>query len=130
VRDLIGETTTTFVSPLRRIRRHPAPRSARTARAARHARRRSVRLLIAQVDRIELSKNLLRGFHAYDDLLGATRSGGARWCSAFVYHRARSARYLAYRQEVESVVDRLQRASGTDDWQPIIFDTSDNYRVR
>jgi trehalose 6-phosphate synthase len=87
------------------------------------------RRLITRVDRIELSKNIVRGFLAYDELL-------ERWpewreevvFGAFVYpSREGLAEYLAYRNEVESVVRSINDRWGTDDWTPIILDTDDNY---
>ena len=87
------------------------------------------RRLIARVDRIELSKNLLRGFHAFDDLL-ATRP---EWrdkvvFGAFLYpSRETLPEYLAYRQEIESLARYVNERWATPDWEPIALDMSDNY---
>jgi len=87
------------------------------------------RRLIARVDRIELSKNLLRGFHAFDDLLERYE----QWrnevvFAAFCYpSREGLPEYLAYRQELESLVRYLNDKWATDDWTPILFDSSDDY---
>ncbi|MDQ1374931.1 MAG: trehalose 6-phosphate synthase, partial [Actinomycetota bacterium] len=61
------------------------------------------RKLIVRVDRIELSKNLLRGFLAFDDLLrGRPELVDRVVFAAFVYpSREALPEYLAYRQEVE-----------------------------
>jgi trehalose 6-phosphate synthase len=87
------------------------------------------RRLIVRVDRIELSKNLLRGFHAFDDLLERhPRWRGRVLFGAFCYpSREGLPEYLAYRQEVEWLVRRLNEKWSTDDWTPILLDTNDDY---
>lgn len=87
------------------------------------------RQLITRVDRIELSKNIVRGFHAFDDLLERhPRWRGQVVFGAYVYpSREGLAEYLAYRQEVERVAADINARWGTDDWTPILLDTSDNF---
>jgi trehalose 6-phosphate synthase len=87
------------------------------------------RQLIVRVDRIELSKNLLRGFHAFEDLLETRPSlRGNVVLAAFVYpSRETMAEYLAYRQESEALVRRINGRFGTAGWTPILLDTVDNY---
>jgi trehalose 6-phosphate synthase len=87
------------------------------------------RRLIMRTDRIELSKNLLRGFHAFDDLLTAEPQWRGRVIfGAFVYpSRDRLAEYLGYRQEVEAVVEAINAKWATSDWTPILLETADNY---
>ena len=86
-------------------------------------------MVIARVDRIELSKNILRGFHAYDELL-ATQPG---WRERVVFvarlypSREGLAEYLAYRQEVEALVDRINERWARPGWTPILLDTSDDF---
>ena len=87
------------------------------------------RRLLARVDRIELSKNLLRGFWAFDDLL----ERHPEWRSevtfgAFVYpSRQTLPEYLAYHQEVEEVVRRVNERWADGDWTPILLDGDDDY---
>lgn len=87
------------------------------------------RKLIVRVDRIELSKNLLRGFHAFDDLLRTY----PRWreqvvFAAFVYpSREGLAEYLAYRQEVETLIARINATWATASWTPILYDPHDDF---
>ena len=87
------------------------------------------RRLVLRVDRIELSKNLLRGFLAFDDLLREHRQWhGMVVFVAFVYpSRIDLAEYQSYRQEVEGLVNRINAEWGTDDWTPILLDTEDNF---
>ncbi|MEY2433397.1 MAG: trehalose 6-phosphate synthase [Acidimicrobiaceae bacterium] len=87
------------------------------------------RKLIVRVDRIELSKNVLRGFHAFDDLLERHPEWRRRVVFAALLYPSREGlvEYLAYRQEVEGLVDRLNDKWATDDWTPIIMKTNDDY---
>jgi trehalose 6-phosphate synthase len=87
------------------------------------------RHFIVRTDRIELSKNLLRGFHAFDDLLAAEPAWRGRVIfGAFVYpSRDSLAEYLGYRQEVEAVVRAINAKWATSDWTPILLDMADNY---
>ncbi|MEA2704486.1 MAG: trehalose 6-phosphate synthase, partial [Actinomycetota bacterium] len=74
-REVLGFTPQSFVSPISPDR-HGMATTAESDDCLREIDRLDRilggRQLIARVDRIELSKNLLRGFHAFDDLL-ATR---------------------------------------------------------
>lgn len=87
------------------------------------------RRLIVRADRIELSKNVLRGFHAFDDLLAAEPAWRGRVIfGAFVYPSRESlAEYLGYRHEIEAVVRMINAKWATPDWTPILLDMVDNY---
>lgn len=87
------------------------------------------RRLVLRVDRIELSKNLLRGFLAFDDLLRTRPEWrGQVVFAAFVYPSRESLlEYQAYRQEVESLAQLVNDRWATPGWRPIELDTSDNY---
>jgi trehalose 6-phosphate synthase len=87
------------------------------------------RLVIARVDRIEPSKNIVRGFLAYDRLLEA-RPGmrGRVVFAAMVYpSRAHMPEYLAYADEVAEAVDRVNDRWATRDWLPIVLDDRDDF---
>lgn len=87
------------------------------------------RLLIVRVDRLELSKNIVRGFLAYDELLRTREDLRERvvfWAKGYP-SRQNLPEYLAYRQEVETVVRRINRTWETADWTPILFDADDNF---
>jgi len=85
--------------------------------------------LIVRTDRIELSKNLLRGFHAFDELMAREAAWRERVIfGAFIYpSREGLAEYLGYRQEVEAVVRAVNAKWATPDWTPILLDMTDNY---
>ena len=87
------------------------------------------RRLIARVDRIELSKNLLRGFWAFDELLRTHPEWRGEVVFAALVYPSREAlpEYLAYRQEVESVARLVNDQWATPDWTPVLLDTSDNF---
>jgi trehalose 6-phosphate synthase len=87
------------------------------------------RRLIVRVDRIEPSKNLLRGFYAFDDLLERLPPlRGQVTFGAFVYPSRESlAGYLGYRMEVEAVVARINARWGRPGWTPILLNTEDHY---
>jgi trehalose 6-phosphate synthase len=87
------------------------------------------RALVVRVDRIELSKNILRGFVAYEDLLERYPEWRERVVfGAFVYpSREGLPEYLAYRQEVEATVRRINERWATPGWTPILFDPSDDF---
>ncbi|HTJ76535.1 MAG TPA: trehalose-6-phosphate synthase [Acidimicrobiales bacterium] len=87
------------------------------------------RQLIVRVDRIEPSKNILRGFWAFDDLLRARSEWRGRVVFVACVYPSREGlpEYLAYRQEVESVAAVINDRWATPGWTPILLDTSDNF---
>ncbi|HUF34113.1 MAG TPA: trehalose-6-phosphate synthase [Acidimicrobiales bacterium] len=87
------------------------------------------RALIVRVDRIELSKNLLRGFHAFDDLLREHPEWRERVVfAAFVYpSREGLPEYLAYRQEVEGLIRAINERWSTPGWIPVLYDPEDDF---
>ena len=82
-----------------------------------------------RVDRIELSKNLLRGFWAFEELLETRpRWRGEVVFAAFGYpSRETLAEYIGYRSEVEHTVNRINERFGEAEWTPILFDPADDY---
>ena len=132
--EIIGRTPTTFVSPLAsdpddiRGRRRLAglPRGARRARRTCSA----TGCCIARVDRIELSKNIVRGFHAYDDLLRTPRRNGASgWCSGrSSTRRGRGCPSTSPTARRSSrCIDAINRRWRTPTWEPILADLSDDF---
>jgi trehalose 6-phosphate synthase len=87
------------------------------------------RQVIGRVDRVELSKNLLRGFQAYGELLDAHPEHRER--VVFVAHayesRAGVPGYRAYRERVEHEVRAINDRHGTDRWEPIVLDVDDDF---
>jgi len=131
-RRLLGRVPATYVAP-------PAPdpddfRSTVESETSQRAfekldREVGDRAFLVRVDRIELSKNVLRGFHAYDELLRTRPEWRERVVfGAYVYpSREGLAEYLAYRQEVESLVRRLNEKWATPGWTPILLEMTDDF---
>jgi trehalose 6-phosphate synthase len=127
-----GEPPPTFVAPL-----GPTPKAIAASVADPKTRDALVRLheitagrrLIVRVDRIELSKNMLRGFWAFEELLETRpRWRGEVVFAAFAYPSRESlAEYIGYRSEVEHTVARINERFGTDEWTPIFYDPADDY---
>lgn len=86
------------------------------------------RRLIVRVDRVELSKNIVRGLWAFDELL-ATRP---RWRGQVVLvalaypSREGLADYLAYRSEIEHAAALVNETWGTADWTPVLLSVEDD----
>ncbi len=128
----LGTTPTTFVSPLA-----PDPDDMAAAAASDACARELAELdaavgdraFVVRVDRIELSKNLLRGFAAFEDMLERHPEWRQRVVfGAYCYpSREGLPEYLAYRQEVETVVRAINERWSTPSWTPILFDPSDNF---
>jgi trehalose 6-phosphate synthase len=87
------------------------------------------RIVIGRVDRVELSKNLLRGFLAFADLLEhhPEHRGRVVFVAGAYPSRAGVARYGAYRKAVEALVTEVNERYGTADWTPIHLDVEDDH---
>jgi trehalose 6-phosphate synthase len=87
------------------------------------------RKLLLRSDRIDLSKNIVRGFHVYDALLETAPELRERVVFVAMLNRSRSnlAEYLAYELEVDQAAARVNDRWATGDWQPVVVDTRDDY---
>lgn len=87
------------------------------------------RKVIVRVDRIEPSKNVLRGFWAFDELLETRPDlrGGVVFAAMVYPSRTGLAEYQAYGQEVLALAARINERWATPDWTPIILEPADNY---
>jgi trehalose 6-phosphate synthase len=87
------------------------------------------RKLLLRSDRIDLSKNIVRGFHVYDAFLDAH----PEWCERVVFvaklNRSRSSltEYLAYEQEVDQTAARVNERWATRGWDPVVVHTADDF---
>ena len=84
---------------------------------------------IVRVDRIELSKNILRGFLAYEALLESEpKFHGRIVFGAYCYpSRQGVAAYDRYAQAVQDRVDSINARFGTSEWTPVHYDPTDDY---
>ncbi|MFN8017211.1 MAG: trehalose-6-phosphate synthase [Acidimicrobiales bacterium] len=82
------------------------------------------RAFLVRVDRIELSKNVLRGFLAYEALLESAPQWRERVVfGAFVYpSRQGVPAYDRYARAVAEAVERIDARFATDGWRPIHYD--------
>jgi trehalose 6-phosphate synthase len=87
------------------------------------------RQAIIRTERIELSKNLLRGFWAYDELLERFPEHRERvvFIARCYPSREGVADYLSYAREAETVVETVNRRWGTDSWTPIVWEATNDY---
>ncbi len=87
------------------------------------------RQVIVRVDRMELSKNVLRGFWAFDELLEIRPDLRGRVVFAAKLYPSRQgvADYLSYAQEVQTLADRVNARWSTPGWTPIVIDPEDNH---
>ncbi|HET7487653.1 MAG TPA: trehalose-6-phosphate synthase [Acidimicrobiales bacterium] len=87
------------------------------------------RKALVRVDRIEPSKNLLRGFLAFEALLESQPHWRERvvFVASVYPSRDKLPEYLAYRSEVEALVERLNTAWRTPSWTPVVLDTDDSF---
>jgi trehalose 6-phosphate synthase len=87
------------------------------------------RKLLLRSDRIDLSKNIVRGFHTFDALLEEHPEWRERVVFVAMLNRSRSnlAEYLAYEQEVDQAADRVNERWARGDWQPVVVETRDDY---
>jgi trehalose 6-phosphate synthase len=134
-REILGrgcDLAPTFVAPLApdaaELEEVAATRAAKAARAELDDLV-GDRTMLLRVDRVEPSKNIVRGFAAFDLLL--ERHAELRSRVVFVA-RANPSReslpeYLGYRNEMEQSVARVNERWGTSDWQPIVLETSDDF---
>jgi len=85
--------------------------------------------VILRVDRIELSKNIVRGFLAYELLLEERPDLRGRVVFVALVYPSRQSlpQYQAYRQEVQTVVERVNNRFSTGEWLPIVFDDHDDF---
>ena len=122
----------TFVAPLGPDRDDLATTAASPAcRSATETLERTLagRRCIVRVDRIELSKNILRGFAAFDVLLERHPEWRGKVCFAGHVYPSREGNpdYVAYREEVDALVAQVNDRWATPGWTPILLDTSDDF---
>lgn len=87
------------------------------------------RKTIVRVDRTELSKNIVRGLHAYRELLDTHPEWRERVVHvAFAYpSRQDLAVYRDYTAEVQRVATAINAEYGTDDWTPVVLHVKDDF---
>ena len=84
---------------------------------------------IVRVDRLEPSKNIVRGFRSFDILLQHYPDllGKVNFLAFLVPSRTRIKQYRRYAQEVNETIEEINAKYGNDDWQPIKVFYENNY---
>ena len=84
---------------------------------------------IMRVDRTDPSKNILRGFSAYETLLERFPDlrGNVRFLTFLVPSRTHIREYKRYLDEIDQMVGRVNRRFGTGEWEPIRVSYENNY---
>jgi len=85
--------------------------------------------LILRVDRADLSKNILRGFRAYDTLLDdhPELAGKVTFLALLQPSRQDVAQYVRYMEKIHTLVDDVNGRHGTDGWMPIQLDLEGDF---
>jgi len=125
------EAPTTFVSPLSPDPGYLAERAASERCVETGKRLEGLigdMMVVLSVDRIEPSKNLLRGFWSFDEMLRShPELRGKVMLLALSYPSRQSLpEYLAYGAEVEHTAQRVNDTWGTSDWTPVVLDMADD----
>ncbi|THA85761.1 trehalose-6-phosphate synthase [Streptomyces sp. A0592] len=87
------------------------------------------RRTIARVDRTELSKNILRGLHAYRELLTVHpewRGRVVHLASAYPSRQDLKV-YRDYTAAVSELAAEINAEFGTEDWQPVLVSVKDDF---
>lgn len=87
------------------------------------------RRLLVRVDRMELSKNIVRGFEAFDLLLQrrADLRSQVVFFACCYPSRESIAEYATYRDEVVEAANTVNQRWSTSDWTPVVLNTDDNF---
>ncbi len=86
------------------------------------------RRLIVRSDRMEPSKNIVRGLLAFEELLVAHPEWRGQIVHVVLAYPSRQglADYLAYAADVTHTVERINQTFRTDEWTPIVLHTDDD----
>ncbi len=84
---------------------------------------------IVRVDRIDPSRNIIRGFRAYDLLLERHPElhGKVKFLAYLTPSRTRVREYQRYAEELTTLVNAINAKYGQEKWQPVELFTENNY---
>lgn len=87
------------------------------------------RRLVLRSDRVELSKNLLRGLRAFDTVLAEHPESRGNIVHLIRAYASREGlpEYLAYRSEVEHLTDVVNERWSSPGYEPVILDVDDDF---
>jgi trehalose 6-phosphate synthase len=83
--------------------------------------------LLLRVDRMDLSKNTVRGFHAYDRLLERhpEMRGEVTFLARLQPSRGDIPEYARYAEAIREAVNQVNEKHGTSSWEPIVLSMED-----
>ncbi len=84
---------------------------------------------LVRVDRAEPSKNVVRGFRAFELLLSRYPElrGRVNFLAFLVPSRTHIRQYQRYLDEIKHIVDEINSTFGNDEWQPVTVFLENNY---
>jgi trehalose 6-phosphate synthase len=84
---------------------------------------------IVRIDRAEPNKNVIRGFKAYELLLARhpELQGKVTFLAFLVPSRTHIRQYQRYMDEIQQLIDQVNRAFGNEGWKPIHAFMENNY---
>jgi trehalose 6-phosphate synthase len=85
--------------------------------------------LLLRVDRMDLSKNIVRGFRAYGRMLEKypEMRGEVTFLAQLQPSRGGISEYDAYAKEIEKTVEEVNEAYGNSTWKPVELSMEDNF---
>lgn len=130
--EVLGRSPTTFVAPLGPDSDHLHQLAAGPEVDQRQAwldQAVGDRQMVLRVDRLEPSKNLVRGFLAYGEMLAEHPEMRQRVVFVALVYPSREglAEYAAYRTEVQTVAERINRTWEVPGWTPVVLDIVDDF---
>jgi trehalose 6-phosphate synthase len=87
------------------------------------------RQLILRIDRIEPSKNIVRGFQAFEEMLALypEHHGQVQFLALLVPSRMEVDEYQDYLDELMAAAGRINVTYGTSEWEPVRLLVGENY---
>ncbi len=85
--------------------------------------------LLLRVDRMDLSKNIVRGFYAYDRMLERhpEMRGEVTFLARCQPSREDVPEYAEYAEAIQEAVEEVNDKHATDSWEPIVLSMEDNF---
>jgi trehalose 6-phosphate synthase len=85
--------------------------------------------LLLRVDRMDLSKNIVRGFQAYDRMLERypKMRGEVAFLARCQPSRGDIPEYARYAEDIQGTADEVNQKYGTGSWEPIVLSMEDNF---
>jgi trehalose 6-phosphate synthase len=85
--------------------------------------------LLLRVDRMDLSKNTVRGFHAYDRMFERHPEmlEQVTFLARLQPSRGDIPEYANYAEAIEKAVDEVNEKHGTNSWKPVVLSMEDNF---